>query len=108
MIVSASYRSDIPAFYGDWFRTRLAEGYALVANPYSGADCRVALDPAAVDGFVFWSRNPAPFRSVWTGEIEDRCAGTSRTLSWFWFKKHFRPFDVVGPVGLWASLLRCP
>jgi hypothetical protein len=64
MIVSASYRSDIPAFYGDWFRTRLAEGYALVANPYSGADYRVALDPAAVDGFVFWSRNPAPFRPV--------------------------------------------
>ena len=64
MIVSASYRSDIPAFYGDWFQTRLAEGYALVANPYSGADYRVALDSAAVDGFVFWSRNPAPFRPV--------------------------------------------
>jgi hypothetical protein len=64
MIVSASYRSDIPAFYGDWFRTRLAEGYALVANPYSGGEYRVALHPAAVDGFVFWSRNPAPFRPV--------------------------------------------
>jgi Domain of unknown function (DUF1848) len=73
MIISASYRSDIPAFYGDWFRTRLAEGYALVANPYSGADCRVALDPAAVDGFVFWSRNPAPFRSVL-----DQLAGQGR------------------------------
>jgi hypothetical protein len=73
MIVSASYRSDIPAFYGDWFRTRLAEGYALVANPYSGADYGVALDPAAVDGFVFWSRNPAPFRSVL-----DQLAGQGR------------------------------
>jgi uncharacterized protein DUF1848 len=64
MIVSASYRSDIPAFYGDWFRARLAQGYALVANPYGGSDYRVALDPAAVDGFVFWSRNPAPFRPI--------------------------------------------
>ena len=34
MIVSASYRTDIPAFYGDWFQARLAEGYALVANPH--------------------------------------------------------------------------
>ncbi len=62
MIVSASYRTDIPAFYGDWFQARLAQGYALVANPYGGADYRVALGPEAVDGFVFWSRNPAPFR----------------------------------------------
>ena len=64
MIVSASYRTDIPAFYGDWFRARLDAGHALVANPYGGADYRVALGPEAVEGFVFWSRNPAPFRPV--------------------------------------------
>jgi DNA repair photolyase len=64
MIVSASYRTDIPAFYGDWFRGRLAEGFALVANPYGGADYRVALDRESTEGFVFWSRNPAPFRPV--------------------------------------------
>ena len=38
MIVSASYRTDIPAFYGDWFRRRLAEGAVRVANPYGGPD----------------------------------------------------------------------
>ena len=64
MIVSASYRTDIPAFYGDWFRARLAEGYALVANPYGGPDYRVDLGQEAADGFVFWSRNPTPFRPV--------------------------------------------
>jgi DNA repair photolyase len=64
MIVSASYRTDIPAFYGDWFRARLAEGHALVANPYGGPDYRVALGREAVEGFVFWTRNPAPFRPV--------------------------------------------
>ena len=64
MIVSASYRTDIPAFYGDWFRARLAQGFALVANPYGGPDYRVALGPKAAEGFVFWSRNPAPFRPV--------------------------------------------
>jgi DNA repair photolyase len=64
MIVSASYRTDIPAFYGDWFRARLADGFVLVANPYGGPDYRVGLHPEAAEGFVFWSRNPAPFRTV--------------------------------------------
>ena len=36
MIISASYRTDIPAFYGDWFRARLRAGFCRVANPYSG------------------------------------------------------------------------
>lgn len=62
MIVSASYRADIPAYYGDWFLARLAAGYAEVRNPYGGRPYRVDLTPAAVDGFVFWTRNPAPFR----------------------------------------------
>jgi hypothetical protein len=61
MIVSASYRTDIPAFYGDWFRRRLAEGYARVRNPYGGAEYRVGLRPGEAEGFVFWTRNIAPF-----------------------------------------------
>jgi len=61
MIVSASYRTDIPAFYGDWFRQRLAEGLVRVRNPWGGGVSEVRLDPAAVDGFVFWTRNVAPF-----------------------------------------------
>jgi DNA repair photolyase len=61
MIVSASYRTDIPAFYGAWFGRRLEAGYAMVANPYGGPAYRVDLAPQAVDGFVFWSRNTAPF-----------------------------------------------
>ena len=61
MIVSASYRTDIPAFYGDWFRRRLAAGHCRVASPYGGRLLQVPLTPAAVDGFVFWTRNAAPF-----------------------------------------------
>ncbi|MDH3235484.1 MAG: DUF1848 domain-containing protein [Alphaproteobacteria bacterium] len=64
MIVSASYRTDIPAFYGEWFRRRLAAGYVLVRNPYGGADFRVDLTPTAVDGYIFWTRNPAPFEAA--------------------------------------------
>lgn len=61
MIVSASYRTDIPAFYGRWFAARLHAGWAEVANPYGGRPYRVDLTPAAVDGFVFWTRNAGPF-----------------------------------------------
>ena len=61
MIVSASYRTDIPAFYGAWFENRLAAGYCLVANPYGGKPYRVDLDRDSVDGLVFWTRNPGPF-----------------------------------------------
>jgi hypothetical protein len=60
-IVSASYRSDIPAFYGDWFLRRLEAGWAAFRNPYGGQIHRVSLRPADVDGFVFWTRNPQPF-----------------------------------------------
>ncbi|HVI53234.1 MAG TPA: DUF1848 domain-containing protein [Candidatus Sulfotelmatobacter sp.] len=60
MIVSASFRTDIPAFYGDWFRNRFAAGYCLVANPYGGAPYRVSLR-RGVDGYVFWTRNAEPF-----------------------------------------------
>lgn len=61
MIVSASYRTDIPAHYGDWFRARLKAGYCMVPNPYGGKPYRVDLTPASVGGFVFWTRNITPF-----------------------------------------------
>ena len=60
VIVSASYRTDIPAFYADWFVRRLAAGYCRVSNPYGGGDYEVLLTPEAVDGFVFWTRNMRP------------------------------------------------
>ena len=61
MIISASYKTDIPAFYGDWFMARLAAGDCEVANPWNGRRFRVSLAPADVSGFVFWTRNLAPF-----------------------------------------------
>ncbi|MDF2094502.1 DUF1848 domain-containing protein [Aquibaculum arenosum] len=64
MIVSASYRSDIPAFYGQWFLERLRAGEVAWRNPYSGAVHRLPLTCEAVEGFVFWTRNPTPFLPV--------------------------------------------
>jgi hypothetical protein len=61
MIISASYRSDIPAFHGDWFLAALAAGEVAVANPYSQRPYLVDLRPEAVDGYVFWTRNARPF-----------------------------------------------
>jgi hypothetical protein len=63
VIVSASYRTDIPAFYARWFLRRLRAGYCRVANPYGGGAYEVSLAPGAVDGFVFWTRNVAPLMS---------------------------------------------
>lgn len=61
MIVSASYRTDIPAFYGEWFMNRLRAGYCMTVNPYGGQVSRVDLAAETVDGFVFWTRNIGPF-----------------------------------------------
>ena len=63
MIVSASYRTDIPAFYGQWFLNRFRAGWAKVVNPYGGQVATIPLR-AGVDGFVFWTRNAGPFRAV--------------------------------------------
>jgi hypothetical protein len=61
LIISASYRTDIPSFYGRWFLNRLRAGYCKMVNPYGGQVHTVALDRASVDGFVFWTRNAGPF-----------------------------------------------
>lgn len=55
MIISASYRTDIPAFYAAWLQARLAPGWCRVVNLYGGASAHV--DLMSDDGFVFWTRN---------------------------------------------------
>jgi len=61
MIISASYRTDIPCFYGEWFLRRLDAGYCRVRNPYGGQVHRVDLRLQAVQGLVFWTKNLGPF-----------------------------------------------
>ena len=60
MIVSASYRTDIPAFYADWFLNRVAAGAARFRNPFGGGIVTVSLKAEDVSGIVFWTRNFAP------------------------------------------------
>lgn len=61
MIISASYRSDIPAFHADWFLAALSAGEVAVRNPYNRQISVVDLKPEAIDGYVFWTRNARPF-----------------------------------------------
>lgn len=57
-VVSASRRTDIPAFYWRWFMKRLATGYCEVANPFNAAQLkRVSLKPEDVAALVFWTRD---------------------------------------------------
>jgi len=60
-VISVSRRTDIPAFYGDWFMARLKDGFAGVVNPFGGQRYIVSLRPQDVVCFVFWSKNFTPF-----------------------------------------------
>lgn len=61
MIISASRRTDIPAFYPDWFINRLKAGFLLVRNPMNRIQVsRITLTPDTVDCIVFWTKNPLP------------------------------------------------
>ena len=70
MIISASRRTDISTYYSEWFFNRLREGYVLVRNPMNARQIsRISLSPEAVDGIVFWTKNPVPMLSR-LGELE--------------------------------------
>lgn len=61
MIISASRRTDIPAFYAEWFINRIRAGYCTVPNPFNRNQVGyVSLAPDKVEVVVFWTRNPRP------------------------------------------------
>lgn len=61
MIISASRRTDIPAFYADWFINRVRAGFCAVPNPFNAKQIsRIHLTPEEVEVIVFWTRNPKP------------------------------------------------
>lgn len=61
MILSASRRTDIPAFFSKWFFNRLMEQYVMVRNPVNSQQVsRINLSPEVIDAIVFWTKNPLP------------------------------------------------
>ncbi len=64
MIISASRRTDIPAFFSEWFIKRIEAQYAYVRNPMNIHQIsKINLTPNIVDCIVFWSKNPKPIIS---------------------------------------------
>ncbi|SCY09749.1 DUF1848 domain-containing protein [Butyrivibrio sp. INlla14] len=61
MIIQTGSRTDIPAFYADWFANRLKEGFVYVRNPYNMTYItKYLLNPSVVDIICFCSKNPKP------------------------------------------------
>jgi hypothetical protein len=61
MIIQTGNRTDIPAFYSQWFTNRLREGFVLTRNPFNPVSVtRYRLDPSVVDLIVFCTKNPGP------------------------------------------------
>lgn len=61
IVLSASRRTDIPAFYMPWFMERMAAGSFQVTNPFNRRVSTVPAEPKRVHTIVFWSKNFGPF-----------------------------------------------
>lgn len=71
MILSVSRRTDIPAFYAEWFMERLRQKYVLVRNPFNiYSISRIPLSPENVDTVVFWTKNSKPIHK-YLDEIDE-------------------------------------
>lgn len=70
MILNTGCRTDIPAYYSEWFYNRIKEGYVLARNPYyPNQVMKYSLSPDVVDCLCFCTKNPEPMLSR-MGEIE--------------------------------------
>ena len=61
MIINTGSRTDIPAYFSEWFYNRIREGYVLARNPYYPQQVtRLSLSPQVVDCICFCTKNPGP------------------------------------------------
>lgn len=61
MILNTGSRTDIPAYYSEWFYNRIKEGFVYTRNPYNPKLIHsYKLDPSVVDVLVFCTKNPEP------------------------------------------------
>lgn len=68
LVLSASRRTDIPAFYTEWFMACVEAGTFPVENPFNGRVRRIPARPETAPYIVFWSKNYGPF-------LRKGCAG---------------------------------
>ena len=57
IVISASRRTDIPAFYMPWFMERIGSGIFEVVNPFNRKIKEVPATAADVHSIVFWSKD---------------------------------------------------
>jgi hypothetical protein len=72
IVLSASRRTDVPAFYMDWFMRSIEQGFFEVTNPYNRRKSIVAATPDKVHTIVFWSKNFARFLDHHYGDFLQR------------------------------------
>lgn len=61
IVISASRRTDIPAFYMNWFMEQINAGRFEVINPFNRKAYYVPASPEKVSTIVFWSKNYSTF-----------------------------------------------
>ncbi len=60
-VISASRRTDIPAFYMEWFMEQIKNGFFELTNPYNGKKSTLPSRVDTIHSIVFWSKNFGPF-----------------------------------------------
>jgi hypothetical protein len=68
IVISASRRTDIPAFYMPWFMRRVEKQFFEVINPFNRKTSIVPATHDHVHSIVFWSKNFRPFINEKFGE----------------------------------------
>ena len=61
IVISASRRTDIPAFYMQWFMAQIKKGFFEVTNPYNRVKKIIDASCDNIHTIVFWSKNFRPF-----------------------------------------------
>lgn len=67
-VLSASRRTDIPAFYLDWFMEGIVQEVFNVTHPYTRKPRQIKVEPEKFHSIVFWSKNYGPFLQAKAGD----------------------------------------
>ncbi|MDD2899920.1 MAG: DUF1848 domain-containing protein [Desulfuromonadaceae bacterium] len=93
MIISASRRTDIPAFYSEWFMARVREGFFYRVNPFNSRQITgFSLKAEDVDAICFWTKYPRPLLK-YLDELDERGLN-------YYFQYTLNPYDGVFEPGV--------
>ncbi|MBB5182844.1 DUF1848 domain-containing protein [Catenisphaera adipataccumulans] len=66
MILNTGNRTDIPAFYHQWWYNRLDEGFVCARNPFQPHQIyQYTLDPDTIDVICYCTKDPGPMVRDW-------------------------------------------